>query len=140
MAGRFSAARSRPPSAARLPASRVMPPICLPSGWSGVKQGIDKLEIHSLQVPCVTARDPAPLLPPTLIRSELDTNPLFEIDLADETEQFLAAHQGRGGQAWQHLKAIATRLTFLSDLIQAIRSWLGDRTRRRLSRSRRLHQ
>jgi exodeoxyribonuclease V beta subunit len=87
------------------------------------RQGIDALE--AILYKChASRREILPTFAADLIRRELETNLLFEIDLADETETFMAALKTAGVKHGSTVKAIVTRLTVLSDLIQATgRGW-----------------
>ena len=92
MDARCLTARSRPPCAARSPAGRAMPRNCSPLWLEQSQDGIDGLE--QLLWNCHASR--RLILPPfrsTTFRREIETNPLFEIDLEAEAERFKKALQ-----------------------------------------------
>ena len=109
--------RSRRPCAAHSPAGQAMPPNCSPIWLDQSQDGIDRLE--DLLWKCHSSRR---LILPSFsletFRREIETNPLFEIDLEAEAEQFKKALQGAGVKHAGTLKAILERLTVLSELIR----------------------
>ena len=82
------------------------------------QEGIDRLE--SILYKCHASR--RLILPPfsaETFRRELNTNRLFEIDLAAAGDRFLAVIKAAGVKHAGTLKAIASRLTILAATIQA---------------------
>ena len=87
-----SAGHSRRPCAARSPVGRVMPLICLHYGWN-TAAAVSKSS-KSLLWTCQSSR--RQILPSFSIEAtqrEIESSPLFEIDLAGEAEQFKARAQ-----------------------------------------------
>ena len=90
----------------------------------GSQEGIDKLE-SLLYKCCVSRRLILPPFSTDVIHRELDKSPLFKIDLAAETDRFLAAVKTAGVKHAGTQKALASRLMILSHVIQTSGSGLA---------------